>query len=156
MHMKYFQSLANIARHYEEHFEHKAFYEKEGWEFNRLATKQHLWGVDEDVLIKERDAMRYLVHLQHMLAYGSDYDLVKPSVELVNNALDRHLAWLDLIFKCNADTYKTCPHKSVMKEYLACRHYKFKFSLQGWYDRLPEVIQTFESKYGYNPREGRK
>lgn len=147
MHVKYFQSIASIGNHYEDHFYNKRFYEEEGWEFTRLSTKGHMWGVDDDVLMREWKALEYLKCLQHGFALGEKENLLKPSPEVISDALNRHLDHIDKVFNCNADTYKKCPHKRVIKEYLACRHYLFKFTLQGWYDRLPDVLLTFENKY---------
>lgn len=139
MKMKYFQAIADIRNHYDEIL--KSAKRSKRFDWILLET----WNVaPEDIpaLQEERDALTYLIACQH--TFASDKNAIKPSLELVNRLFNRHLAYLDDIFNCNASNFKEYDLPAVRKEYEACKHYLFQFSLPAWYAKLPDEISVFE------------
>lgn len=141
MHMKYFQALADIQEHYDRILES---IDSPGFGHQILKT----WSInpsEKQDLIEEREALRYLTSCQLMLS--RDRNVKKPAIETVNRCLTRHLGFLEDIHKCHA--YNVNKHRSplIQKQYKACRHYLFKFSLPGWVRSMPEEILTFENQY---------
>lgn len=143
MKMKYFQAIADIRNHYDEIL--KSATRNQSFDWMLLET----WNVSpEDIpaIQEERDALAYLIACQQ--TFARDKTAMKPSVELVNRLFNRHLAYLADIFDCNASTFRKYDLPAVRKEYEACRHYLFQFSLPGWVEKLPAEIPTFEGKHG--------
>ena len=141
MHMKYFQSLADIERHYDDILVN---IEKPKYGHPLLET----WNIDPSeklVLIEEREALRYLLACQNMMARGENAK--KPEIEVVNRCLTRHLAFLEHIHGVHAYNVNQHRLKTVTKQYKACRHYLFKFSLPAWVRKMPEEVLSFENKY---------
>lgn len=141
MNMKYFQALADIQRHCDDILMH---YENTRFGHRLLET----WGVkleDIEEIKEEREALRFLLDCQLMVARKVNSQ--KPSIDVVNRCFNRHLAFLEKIHHCHA--YNVNQHRNplVKKQYKACRHYLFKFSLPAWYAKLPEEILSFENKY---------
>jgi hypothetical protein len=145
MHIKYFQPIADIQYHYEDALRH--FEDSNRGQYGHMLLKT--WGLketDQKDLIEEKDVLSYLLACRLTLARGKTAK--KPSLEVVERLFNRHLAYLESIHKCHA--YNVNKHRSsnIRKQYKACRHYLFKFSLPGWYDKLPLEIPTFEEKHG--------
>lgn len=142
MHVKYFQPLADIERHYETILMHMD--RGSGLGKKILET----WGIDisEQELIKEEiGVLRYLIACQSMLSYHED--AIKPTIEVANRCFNRHIKFIENITGCNQYTASKIKSKLIRKEYKACRHYIFKFSLKAWYDNLPDAVQTYSNKY---------
>lgn len=142
MHMKYFQALGRIRDHYDEILER--------WiddpEYGHMLLKT--WNIDpveKAELIEEREAIRYLVACQNMMAF--DENAKKPKIEVVNRCFERHLAFLERVHGIHAYNVNKHRLKLARKQYKACRHYLFKFTLPAWVRNLPEEILTFENKY---------
>lgn len=141
MHMKYRQPLADILRHYEMILHHI-----DDQIYGHLLLKT--WGInpsEKEAIIEEREALRYLVDCQIMIAH--EKNAIKPEIHVVNRCFERHLRFLETVHRCHA--FNVNKHRSVLvrKAYKACRHYLFKFSLPAWVAKLPEEIPTFENKY---------
>lgn len=140
MHMKYFQALADIQRHFDDILEN---FEKP---YGNILLET--WGIDpseKEQLIEEREALRYLVACQLMMAH--DENAKKPEIPVVNRCLERHLRFLETVHKCHAYNVNKHRLKTIRKQYKACRHYLFKFSLPAWVKNLPDEVLTFENKY---------
>lgn len=139
--IKYFQGVAEIMRHYEDilfHFSN----EKYG---HLLLETWDVYPEDINEIREEYDFLRYLLGVQ--LGLVRETGVEKPSVEVVNRCLNRHLAFIKKIHKCDERTYKEHRSPFIKNEYKACKHYLFQFSLNGWYKRLPDKIISFEEKY---------
>lgn len=142
MHMKYFQAIADIENHYKEIL--RAM-KDERYGHGLLET----WGIkpeEEELILEELEVLRYLIACQ--LGISSKKTTVKPSLEVVNRLFNRHLTFLEDVHNCHAYNVSKYPSSLVRKEYKACRHYLFKFSLPAWYRVLPESIPNYEEKYG--------
>lgn len=152
MNVKYFQSLADIRKRYENFFlQRKFFNEKYGDILSQNEISKKLSGhyelvtEDENIIKEEYLCLCYLVNLRHGFVtnrsyYKEEVILKKPTVECVERTLNRHLAFLDEHLQCNEDNYKTYDINIVKKEYLACRHYLFQFSLPAWVEKLPNEL----------------
>lgn len=141
MHVKYFQALADIRNHYDEIL--RCFRNSQ---FALMLLES--WGIDpseKELILEEREALRYLIGCQLMLVH--DKNAKKPTIEVVNRCLNRHLVFLEKIHNCHVYNVNKHRSKFIQKQYKACRHYLFKFSLPAWYEKLPAEILTFENKY---------
>jgi hypothetical protein len=139
--MKYFQAIADIRNHYDDILP-KFKNQKYGHVFLES------WGIkptEEDLIIEEREVLRYLIGCQ--LSIVSETNSKKPSIEAVQRCFNRQLLYLEKVHKCHTYNVNKHPSKLIQKQYKACRHYLFKFSLPAWYDKLPDEILTFENKY---------
>lgn len=144
--MKYFQGLADISRFLERVIEDKTV-ERRHVPLNSLSKH---WGYG-DVTLEEvqadLDAVKYIFHLHRGLAFH-DTGKHKPTQERVKVAFERVLIYIESVQGVHAyNVNKKGTNPIVKKEYLACRHYIFKFSLQAWYDKLPDYVQSFDEKY---------
>lgn len=101
---------------------------------------------DKADILEEIKAVRYLISCQTMIAIRDENE-VKPSVEIANRAFHRVINQLLLTYN-QKDAFKPVFSNVVaQKEYDACRHYLFKFSLPAWYAKLPSEVLTFENKW---------
>lgn len=145
MHVKYFQPIADLYRHYEDIM--RNFEKDSKYGLMLLET----WGIreeDKQDIIEEKEVLRYLLACRHGIA--RKVNVKKPTIEVVNRCFHRHLDFLEKIHKCHAYNVNklTYPHASlIQKQYKACRHYLFKFSLPAWYEKLPDEILSFENRY---------
>lgn len=142
MHMKYFQSIADIKNHYDEIIERI----ESNDEFSEMLLDT--WEISQNekkILLEEREALRYLIGCQTSLVKISNAQ--KPSIEAANRCFNRQLRFLEKIHDCHAYNVNKHPNKIIQKKYKACRHYLFQFSLKAWYKKLPKEILTFENKY---------
>lgn len=142
-HMKYFQSIAKIQDHYKDILR---AYDDESYGKVLLET----WGIswdEKEAIMEELEVLDYLISCQHGIAFWSSKDVVKPTVELVTRCFNRHLRFLESVFRI--DQYNVNKHhsKNIIKEYKACRYYLFKFSCPGWVKRMPDRLLTFDNKY---------
>lgn len=141
VHVKYFQAIADIQNHYEDvicHFDNLRF------GHSLLET----WGIklsEKESIIKEQDVLRYLLGCKW--GFIHDKSVRKPSIEIVQRCFQRQLTFLEKIHKCNAYNVNQHHSKLIQKQYKACRHYLFKFSLPAWYEKLPNEILTLQEKY---------
>lgn len=143
MNFKYLQPVAEVSQWFDRVLEES--------ETPRGMSLLDTWGITETdlpAIREEAEAMRY-VHLLR-LELAREKGAHKPTVDLVNRALERHLAFLNKIHGVNKDTFRKSNAKLAVKRYIACRHYLFKFSLPAWYVKLPDYIPTFEEKYGHD------
>jgi hypothetical protein len=140
--MKYFQGIADIGNHYEDILRQL---KNKGYGHLLLRT----WDIDplteEANLKEENDVIQYLLDCQ--LGFAHDETSHKPTLEAVNRTFTRQLHHLEKIQRCHAYNVNKHPSKLTRREYKACRHYLFKFSLPAWYDKLPEKILTLEEKH---------
>lgn len=140
MHMKYLQALADIERHYDDILQY--------FEIPYGEVLLKTWDIDpseKEQLIEEREAVRYLLACQIMMAY--EENAKKPEIPVVNRCLERHLGFLEKVYNCHAYNVNQHRLKIIRKQYKACRHYLFQFSLPAWYKRMPEEVLMFENKY---------
>lgn len=140
MHMKYFQAIADIERHYDDILDSFA-------RLNGLLLLE-TWGIDpseKEQLIEEREALRYLIACQLMMARGENAK--KPEITVINRCLERQLGFLEAVHGCHAYNVNKHRLKTIQKQYKACRHYLFKFTLPAWVKKMPDEILTFENKY---------
>lgn len=139
--MKYFQSIADIEKHYKDMIR-----EFGNEKYGRLTLET--WGVsweEKDAILEELEVLRYLIACQHGVTRLKDVE--KPSIEIVNRCFNRHLGFLELIDDCNQWNVNKHSSKLVRNEYKACRHYLFKFSCPGWVKYLPDKILSLENKH---------
>lgn len=143
MKMKYFQAISDIQHHYDDILYHID---------NPSPTLGHVfletWDIDpkdKNLIIEEREVLRYLLGCQ--LSMVRDSNAKKPFLDVVNRCFERELSFLEKIHKIHAYNVNRHPNPIVRKQYKACRHYLFKFSLPAWYEKLPNEILTFENKY---------
>jgi hypothetical protein len=142
MHVKYFQPLADIKYHYDEVI--KGLNRSSKYADMLLAT----WGVkpeDESHILEEYEVLRYLLACQHMFAF--DANVYKPPIYVVERLFNRHLGFLETVRDCHAYNVNKHSSKRTQKEYKACRHYLFKFSLPAWYQKMPDVVLTYQNKW---------
>lgn len=141
-HMKYFQGVADIESHYANIVEN---YKSGHWGRSLLDT----WDIkekDKADILEEKDVLRYLIGCQ--LSLVRDSNVKKPTIEAVNRCFNRHLKFLEDVHNCHQWNVNKYPSLHIRKQYKACRHYLFKFSLRAWVDKLPDEILTYENKYG--------
>ncbi|ADO59697.1 hypothetical protein [Paenibacillus polymyxa] len=141
MHMKYFQAIADIRNHYDEMLK---YFEEPRWGHLMLEAR----GIElseKELLIEEREVLRYLIGCQH--CFVREKNATKPSLDVVQRCFKRQLSYLERIHGCHAYNVNKHTNKLIQKNYKACRHYLFKFSLPAWYAKLPEEILTIENKY---------
>lgn len=148
MHMKYFESIAQIHKHYGEIV--VQFDKKHG------LSLLESWGIfpkDKEDIIEEKEALRYLVGCQTGLV--REENAKKPDVKVVERCLIRHIDFLESTFGLTDANVNKSTDILSKKEFKACRHYLFKFSLPAWYDALPDEILTFENKYPHRAKKER-
>lgn len=141
MHMKYFQAIADIRNHYDD-----ILPKFKNQNYGHVFLES--WGIEpseEDLIIEEREVLRYLIGCQLSLVHETNSK--KPSINTVQRCFNRQLNYLEKVHKCHAYNVNEHPSKLIQKQYKACRHYLFKFSLPAWYENLPDEILTFENKY---------
>lgn len=148
MHVKYFQSVADIKNYYREileiHDDIRGIYQNQQMQDVVVRVRAGEFK-DKEELIEEYEAIRYLVSCRLMFAH--DENAYKPSVEVMNRCLNRYLDYLNRLFNCNQDTFRGYEDKIIQKRYKACRHYLFQFSLPAWYEKLPPVVLSIANKY---------
>lgn len=145
MRMKYFQTIADIQDYFKTilwNFEDER-YKKYG---RSLLDSWEIDISDKDDIIEEKEALDYLIACQYNFTHD-DRTIVKPSIEVMNRCLERHLKFLENTFGCTAYTVNKLRSNLVKKEYKACRHYLFKFSLPAWYAKMPEEIKPLNSRF---------
>lgn len=139
-HVKYLQPLAELEDRYAEWIQiieqgerfpaRVRMLESDGWTMD-----------DEQLILREQNVLRFLIGRQNGFAHGGP--AYCPRLADVTSCFERQLAYLDETFGCNEDTVHAFTdgyRKMVGKQYKACRHYLFKFSLPGWVERLPHRI----------------
>lgn len=147
-HMKYFQPVAGIRDIYREPV--RAFNEKS---LVSQDTKDFIlgqWGFtrqDKRLAEEEIHVLEYIIACQHGVTYH-DTNLKKPTREVVNRCFNRHLEFLKDVFEINDTNVNKYPVQDIKKQFKACKYYMFKFSLDGWYQSMPDVILTMDNKYG--------
>ena len=142
MHMKYFQGVADILNHYDNILEN--FREDRKYGLSLLET----WDVypkDKEDIIEEREVLRYLLGCQ--LGLVREENAKKPTLEVVERCFNRQIAFMNKNHRIDDFNVNKYPNPIVKKEFKACRHYLFKFSLPAWYEKLPAEILTFDNKY---------
>lgn len=143
-HMKYFQGIADIEDHYDRILNE---FDNKKWGPTILSTWGIAWSEEEKTrILEEKEVLRYLIGCQLGLVH--DNNVKKPTLEVVNRCFNRQLKFLETVHKINQWNVNKHPNKITKRKYKTCRHYLFKFSLQGWVDRLPEEILTYENKWG--------
>ncbi|AFV21901.1 hypothetical protein BTB_502p05960 (plasmid) [Bacillus thuringiensis Bt407] len=141
VHVKYFQAIADIQNHYDDILRQ---FEKPKFGHSLLES----WGIklsEKEAIMEERDVLKYLIGCR--LGVVRNKSVQKPAIEVVQRCFKRYLVFLEMVFKCNAHNVNKHPYKSIQKQYKACRHYLFKFSLPAWYEKLPNEILTLQEKY---------
>lgn len=144
MQMRFSEPLFQIMRHFERILENMT--PEQASRFGTMLNET--WGVkeaDRERIEEEMEAFRYLVSLRRDIAYGTDVN--RPTKEVLDRALERHLRFLDTIHNVRHENFRKSNQVLAVKEYKACRHYLFKSSLPGWWKSLPEEVLCFESKY---------
>lgn len=139
--MKYFQPIADIRNDYE-----KLLRAYDNLDERYAKWEIDLWGVTEEdkpLILEEWDVLRYLIACQHGVAYHAEKDLQKPSVEVVNRCFNRQIKRLEEVFPVDEYTINQYNNTLVKKKYKACKHYIFKFSLNGWVKSMPDEIEAY-------------
>lgn len=152
MHMKYFQGIADVQRHYAEILsKFRDIDAPEGErEIMRLGALAFLesWNIsldEREEIEEEHEVLRYLLGCQTRLVRGQNAK--KPTLEAVERCFNRHILFLNVIFRVDDYNVNKYPNPLIRKQFKTCRHYLFKFSLPAWYEKLPAEILTFENKY---------
>lgn len=141
MHLKFFQGVADIKNHYDDILKQ---FERGEYGLSLLET----WNIgmnDKEDIVEEREFLRYLLGCQSMIV--REENAKKPTIEVVNRSFHRHLSFLKEVFGIHEYNVNKYPDKLIQREYKACRHYLFQFSLPAWYAKLPHEILTFQNKY---------
>lgn len=141
MNMKYLQPLANIHSHYD-----MIVTSMDDTNYGHMLLET--WDIaieDKEDILEEREALRYLISCKGMIAHETNVS--KPTLEVVERCFKRQLDFIEKHKGCHC--YNVNKHKSalVRKEYKACRHYLFQFSLPAWYAKLPDEVLTFDNTY---------
>lgn len=141
MKIKYLQGVADIYHHYKDILR----YAQGNGKYDHLLLET--WNIelkDMELIREEYEFLRYLLGVQ--LGIIHEESAIKPSIEIVNRCLNRHLSFIKEIYRYDDNT-KEKANPIVVREYKACKHYLFQFSLNGWYKRLPDKILSYEEKY---------
>lgn len=144
MKLKFSNSLDDIHRHYQE-------IDRELGRGERGASLLDSWGIDVDnpeqlaQIKREQEALRYLTSCNVMLAHGED--ALKPDMEDLESAFNRHLTFLGEIFNCHLANWRNEPNRLVKGEYEACRHYLSQLTLPAWTQSLPERVYCYPNKH---------
>lgn len=144
-HMKYFQMIGRIRDQFADTLD---LFERgeQGDELAYIFLEPYgLQASDKPLIQEEIRVLDYLMGCQ--LGFAYEENVPKPSVEAANRCFNRHIARLERVFDINDYNVNKHPRKNVAKQYKACRHYLFKFSLKGWYDSMPDEILTLANKY---------
>jgi hypothetical protein len=142
-HMKYLQMIGHIRDQFDDMVD---LFERND-EFAPIFLESQGLQTSDKALIKEEiRVLDYLIGCQ--LGFAHEENIPKPSVEAANRCFNRHLAKLERVFGIHPYNANKYPDKNIIKQYKACRHYLFKFSLCGWYQDMPEVILSLQ-KYPY-------
>lgn len=148
--MKYFQTIADIEKHYTEI--------KRNFNNNKysigLLESWSIYPKDKPYIEEEAEVLRYLVGCQ--LGFVRDTKVKKPTLAVVQRLFNRHLAFLKEVHGCHEGNVNKHPSILSRKEYKACKHYLFKFSLPGWVKKLPKELLTVEEKYNIRDKNKRK
>lgn len=152
MHMKYFQGIADIQRHYAEILTRFKYLdapdgEEELMKLGALALLES-WDVslnEREEIEEEHEVLRYLLGCQ--LGIVSGRNAKKPSLAVVERCFNRQIVFMNKIFRVDDYNVNKYPNPLIKKQFKTCRHYLFKFSLPAWYEKLPTEILTFENKY---------
>lgn len=156
MKVKYLQPLADIRKRYENFFLQKKYFNDlykdklSVKEINKyLSSNYELVTEDEDIIKEEYLALCYLINLRYGFVsnrsyYTEEVMLNKPTNECIERTFKRHLFFLDEYLGCNEDNYKKYDLKIVQKEFLACKHYLFQFSLPAWVEKLPNELKPLD------------
>ncbi|AJD93516.1 hypothetical protein JMA_41990 (plasmid) [Jeotgalibacillus malaysiensis] len=150
MHMKYFQSIAQMEKHYVEILSQFDEKRKHGLS---LLESWNIFPKDKEDIIEEREALRYLVGCQ--IGVVREQNAVKPKVEVIERCLTRHIYFLESTFGLTDENVNKSTDIISKKEFKACRHYLFKLSLPAWYEALPAEILTFENKHLHRVKKER-
>lgn len=146
--MKYFQPVADIRNSYDDILD--AFIEPDN-RFSQIKLGVYNLTVEDEPLIKEEvEVLKYIIACQHGLAFGSDHNIMKPTLEAVNRCFNRHQARIEDVFGINEANANKFDNPIIKKQYKACRHYLFQFSLPGWVKNLPDEIESYDNKYSKN------
>lgn len=103
---------------------------------------------DKNNILEEIDAISYLISCQTMIARRNDQNDVKPSIEVANRAFNRVIEQLSSTHRQEDNGKPVFRTNVAQKEYDACKHYLFQFSLPAWYEKLPSEVLTFNNKWG--------
>lgn len=141
--MKYFQSLADIRNEYDDVLEKM---EDNGKVEQLYLGLKGLTLDDKPLLEEEREVLHYLIACQHGVNFGKG-EVRRPTVEVVNRCFNRHLADLEDVYGITYANVNKFGNPMIEKQFKACHHYLFKFSLTGWVLRMPMKIESFEDKY---------
>jgi hypothetical protein len=94
---------------------------------------------------REFDALNYLMSCQYGFSVMK-YDLHKPHIDDLHAWFLRHIADLMHIYNTDDAGIKNHRESLIRKEYKAARHYLFQLSLPAFYKKLPDVVQTLETR----------
>lgn len=139
--MKYFQSLASIRDHYDDILRN---FQSETYGKRLLETWNISWEERESIQ-EEKEVLSYLIGCQLSIVHNQN--VKKPTIEIAKRCFNRHLDFLEQIHGCHQTNVNRQGNPSIVKQYKACRHYLFQFSLPAWLEKLPDEILTFENKY---------
>lgn len=161
-HIKHFQTLADIRNNYalllrfETHqdemrtedvakFERLCSYEVDKLRFDKTLTPEQAFAQAR----QESAVFDYLLSVENNLARG-ETDNVRPGADY---AIRVFQLWIDRLRDITGatDESQLAKHPLFKKQYEACKHYRFQFSLPGWVNKMPESVPAFATKHGKRP-----
>lgn len=153
MKVKYFQELAYMMDWQEQLLHELLLYQTGDTRYKHKLEKVNLNEDDGVLLHEELDATKYMVasyygYTQENEIYGT-YGNDKPTVEVMTRALNRYLGYIQENSKISLKVLQHADilEKKYKKRVKFVRHYLFKFSLEGWYERLPEYVPTYREHF---------
>lgn len=146
--MKYFQAVGGIRDSYDTILE---CFDEIDDRFSQMKLKSRgLSSEDLPIIQEEVNVLRYIIACQRGLVYDGETNIQKPTIEAANRVFTRHLHRLDDVHGINATNANKFDNPIIKKQYKACRHYLFQFSLPGWVKNLPDEIESYDNKYSKN------
>lgn len=157
-HIKHFQTLADIRNNYafllrfEAHqdamraedtakFERLCSYELDKLRFDANLTPEQAFAQAR----QESAVFDYLLSVENHLARGEN-DAVRPDADY---AIAVFQLWIDRLRDITGapDERTLARDPFFKKQYEACKHYRFQFSLPGWVNKMPASVPTYASKH---------
>lgn len=163
-HIKHFQNLADIRSNYNMLLRLETYQEdmqsEDPAKFARLCSYEvdklrFDTGLSPEQAFaqarQENAVFEYLLSVQNNLALG-ETDNVRPDADY---AIHVFQVWIDRLLDITGapSEAQLAKHPLFKKQYAACKHYRFQFSLPGWVNKMPATVPAFATKHRPNDPE---
>lgn len=160
--IKYFQALADLMRPYQDFFMYSTYMLEDYYSENKRDRKEQevfrslndyiphyfrdfMHGRRETISLETVERIKYEMNLlSYMMGVRFDRyalePLVRPKPEEIQELLQRLLDYYCDIYKRTPEEMYKHPNPLVKKMCLCCKYYIFQYSLPGYVNKLPEVI----------------